>query len=114
MLKFIQEKNRDNWEHKCMCNSNYAADKDNRLSVLGYCIYVNRCLVLWKSRAQRSHTISSTEVEICMEILFVQMIMEFLGQTVEYPIKVYCDNMSWVQQKISRRTQHINMSTHFI
>ena len=69
-----------------MCDSDYAKDKDNRLSVTGYCIYVNRCLVSWKSRAQRSQTPSSTEAEylalseICSEILFVRMIMEFLGE----------------------------------
>ena len=76
-----------------MSDGDYAGDKDNRLGITGYCIYVNICLILWKSRAQRSHTLSSTEAEyvalseICTEILFVQMIMEFLGQSVEYPIR---------------------------
>ena len=64
-----------------MSDSDYAGDKDNCLSVTGYCIYVNGCLVSWKSRAQSIHTLSSTEAEyvalfeICSEILFVRMIM---------------------------------------
>ena len=51
-------------ELKCMCDSDYRGDKDNRLSVTGHCIYVNRCLISWKSRAQRSHTLSSTVLSI--------------------------------------------------
>ena len=41
MLKFIPEKGGEKWELKCMCDSDYAGDKDNRLSVTGYCVYVN-------------------------------------------------------------------------
>ena len=61
---------------------------------------MNRCLVLWKSRAQRSHTLSSTEAEyvvlseIYTEILFVQMIMELIIKTVEYPMKANGEKIS--------------------
>ena len=61
MLKFIPENKGEKWEFKCMCDSDYAGDKDNRLSLTGYCIYVNGCLVSWKCRAQRSQILSSTE-----------------------------------------------------
>ena len=89
-----------------MCDSYYAGDKDNRFSVTGYCIYLNGCLVSFKSRAQRSQRLSSTEAEyvalseICTKILFVRMIMEFLGEK--------------VNEKISRRTKHVDTRTHFI
>ena len=81
MLKFIPENKIEKWKFKCMCDSDYVKDKDNHLSVTGYYIYVNECLVSWNSRAQRSHTLSSTEAEyvalseICSEILFVRIIM---------------------------------------
>jgi len=85
---------------------------------------VNGCLVSWKSRTERSQTLSSTEAEyvalseICSEILFVQMIMEFLGEKVEYPITVYCDNIGAIylayNEKISRRTKHVDTRTHFV
>ena len=46
------------------------------------------------------------------------MIMEFLGQPVEYPIKVYCDTVGAIylayNEKISRRTKHVDTRTHFI
>ena len=69
--------NRENWELKCTCDIDYAGDKDNRLSVTGYCVYLNGRLISWKSRAKRSQKLSSTEAayialsEICTEILFV-------------------------------------------
>ena len=124
MLKLIPENKGEKWEFKCMCNSDYAGDKDNRLSVIGYCIYVSGCLVSWKSRAQRSQTLSSTEAEyvalseICNEILFRRMIMEFLGEKVKYPITVFSNNVGAIylayNKKISRRTKHVYTRTHFV
>ena len=38
MLKFIPTSEKEKWEFKCMCDSDYAGDKDNRLSVTRYCI----------------------------------------------------------------------------
>ena len=86
MLKFIPTSEKEKWEFKCMCNSDYAGDKDNRLCVTGYCIYINGRLISWKSRAQKCQTLSSMEAEyvalsdICCEILFVKMRLEFLGE----------------------------------
>ena len=106
-----------------MCDCNNAGDKDNRLNVTGYCIYVNGCLVSWKSRAQRSQTLSSAEAEyvalseICSEILFARMIMEFLGEKVKYPITVYCNNLGAMylayNKEISRRTKNVDTKAHF-
>ena len=33
MLKFMPTSVKDKWEFKCMCDSDYAGDKHNRLSV---------------------------------------------------------------------------------
>ena len=45
------------------------------------------------------------------------MITEFLGQPVEYPIKVHCDNIGAIylayNEKIARRTKHVDTRTHF-
>ena len=74
MLKFMLTSEKDKWEFKCMCDSDYAGDKDNGLSVTEFCIYINGCLISWKSRAQKCQTLSSTEAEyvalsdICCEI----------------------------------------------
>ena len=86
---------KDKWEFKYMFDSDYEGDKENCSSVTGYCIYINGCLKSWKSRAQKCQTLSSTEAEyvalseICFEILFVKMILEFLGKKIEYHITIH-------------------------
>ena len=77
---------------------------------------------MWKPRAQRSHTLSSTEAESVplseTEILFLRMIIEFLGQSVEYLFKMYCNNVGPIyhssNEKISKRTKHADTRTHFV
>ena len=107
-----------------MCDSDYAGDKDNRLSVTGYCIYINGCLISWKSWAQKCQTLSSTKAvyvalsEICCEILFIKIILEFLGEKIEYPITVYCNNVGAIyvacNAKILNRTMYINTRTQVV
>ena len=124
MLKLKPEKKNLKWNFKCLCDSDYAGDKDTRLSVTGYCVYVNDCLISWKSRAQRCNTLSSTEAEyvalseICCEILFVRQVLEFLGEKINYPITVHCDNVGAIylayNAKISNRTKHVDTRIHFV
>ena len=112
------------WSFRALCDSDFAGDKDNRLSVLGFGIYLFGCLVSWKSRAMRTHALSSTEAEyiamseLCCEILFVRQILEFLGFEIEYPIIVHCDNVGAIflasNAKVSNRTKHIDLKTHFV
>ena len=51
------------WELICFCDSDYATDPDPRKSVTGYVLCVKGVPVCWKSKAQRSVTLSSTEAE---------------------------------------------------
>ena len=112
------------WFFRALCDSDFAGDKDNRLSVLGFGIYLFGFLVSWKSRAMRTHALSSTEAEyivmseLCCEILFVRQILEFLGFEIEYPIIVHCDNVGAIflanNAKVSSRTKHIDLKTHFV
>ena len=52
-------------------------DKDNWISITGYCVYFTGCLISWKSHAQTKVTLSSTAAEyiaiskLCLEILFI-------------------------------------------
>ena len=63
MLKCTPTSEQDKWKFKYMCASNCAGDKNNRLSITGYCTYVNRCLISWKSLAQKQQILFSTEAE---------------------------------------------------
>ena len=69
-------------------------------------------------------TMSSTEakyvavLEVCTDIMFVKMVMEFLGLKLERPITIHCDNMEAIfvgnTAKASLRTKHIDVTYHFI
>ena len=113
-----------NWSIKTFCDSDFAGDKSTRVSVTGYCVYVLDCLVAWKSRSQKHVTLSSTEAEyvavsdVCTEIMFIRMILEFLGVRVRMPIIVHCDNIGAIflsyNAKISQRTKHIDTKYRYV
>ena len=126
--KVLHFKVRDNQDRKRIVrgfsDSDWAGDKDDRRSVTGYCIYFMDCLVAWKSRAQKNVTLSSSEAEyvaiseICSEIKFIKMILNFLHVEIEQPIKIYCDNVGAIfmshNAKSGARTKHIDIKYHFI
>ena len=124
MLKLRPEKKNFKKTFRCLCDSDYAGDKDTQLSVRGYCIYVNECLISWKSIAQRYNTLSSTEAEymalseVCCEILFVKQALEFLGEKADYLITVYCNNVRAIylayNAKILNRTKLVDTGIYFV
>ena len=106
------------------CDSDWAGDRNNRKSVTGYCIYFMGCLIAWKSRSQKNVTLSSSEAEyvaiseVCCEIIFIKMILEFLNVEIEKPIKVFCDNVGAIYMsnnaKAGARTKHIDVRYHHV
>ena len=111
-------KNDGVWCIKAYCDSDFAGDIDKRISGSGYCIYLMGCLTAWKSKGQMQVTLSSTEAEyvaisdVCTKIMFVKMILEFLGVRVRLPIIVRCDNIGATflsyNAKISQLSMHID------
>ena len=87
------------WTMRGYSNSDFAGDQDTRRSVSGFVIYLNNAPINWRSKSQRSVTLSSTEAEyvavseLSMEILFAAKTVEFLGMEVNYPIKVFVNNI---------------------
>ena len=85
VLHYELQKETSDWRLKAFCNSDWAGNKDNRRSIIGYCVYFQGCLVAWKSRAQKNVTLSSSEaeymaiLEVCTEIMFTKTILSFLG-----------------------------------
>ena len=51
------------WSLEGYCDSDFTRDKDRRISVTGFCVYVCGCLVSWKSCRQKHVTLSTTEAE---------------------------------------------------
>ena len=87
-------------------------------------MYVNDALVAWKSKGQKTVTLSSTEAEyiaitdMCTEVLFIKMLLETMGIEVQLPIQIYADNVGALflaeNAGTSQRTKHIDIRYHFI
>lgn len=76
----------------------YAGIIVDRRSTPGYCTFLSKNLVTWKSKKQNVVSRSSTEAEfrtmtqgIC-ELLWLKMILEDLKIKSDEPLRLYCDN----------------------
>ena len=87
-------------------------------------IYVNSCLIAWKSKGQKSVISSSTEAEyvaiseVSTEILFIAGDMKFLGMDIVYPIEINVDNIGaiYLSKNATKgnRTKHVDTRYHFV
>ena len=86
------------WRLIAFSDSDYAGDSDTRKSVSGYVIYLCGVPISWRSKAQRSVTLSSTEAEwialseVAKEVLFIAQILKSMGIKIETPIIIRVDN----------------------
>ena len=109
---------------EAFCDSDYSGDRDTRISVSGFIIFVNGCPISWRSRGQRSVTLSSTEAEyvaiseVCTEIMFVKQVLEFLGLNIHHPITVRVDNVGAIyltqNHYTGGRTKHVDIRYHYV
>jgi hypothetical protein len=126
VYKPLTEKHNNNfiWHLKAYCDSDYSGDKDKRISVTGFIIYFMGCAISWKSRAQKSVTLSSTEAEyvaiseVSAEIMFIKQLLESLNIQVNLPIIVHVDNVGAIylsnNATTSQRTKHIDIRYHYV
>ena len=115
---------KEKWEMIAYTDSDYAGDKDTRRSVTGFVIYLRGVPVSWKSRGQKSVTLSSTEAEFvalseaAKEIKFIVQILESMKMKVELPIIVRVDNVGAIglskNLSTSQRTKHIDVRYNFV
>ena len=105
-------------------DSDWAADRETRISVSGFIIYLNGVAISWKSRAQKGVTLSSSEAEFVAlseavkEIRFIFQVLRSMGIKVKTPIVVRADNVGAMfmakNTSISDRTKHVDIRYHFI
>ena len=112
------------WDLVCYSDSDYAGDPDTRRSVSGYILYVCGVPICWRSKAQRSVTLSSSEAEwialseATKEVMFVLQLLESMHIRVQLPITVRVDNIGaiWMSQNVntSSRTKHVDIRTKYV
>jgi hypothetical protein len=81
-------------------------------------------VVSWSSKKQPIIALSSMEVEyrsatiVACEIIWLQKILSDLGQLVDAPVIIYCDNINNIllanNLVYHAKTKHIEMHYHFI
>jgi hypothetical protein len=109
---------------EAVSDSEYAGDKDTRISVYGYVIYFNGSPVVWKSKSGRAVTLSSTEAEYyaisecAKELIFLKHVIESMGIQLKLPIVIKTDNVGAIylsnNYTTSQRTKHIDVRVHFV
>jgi hypothetical protein len=81
-------------------------------------------VVSWSSKKQPTVALSSTEAEykgaaiVAGEVVWLQKLLSDLGQLVDAPVVIYCDNISSIllanNPVYHARTKHIEVHYHFI
>ena len=98
-LKIVLTLQNGIWKLEAFGDSDFANDKETRISVYGYVIYFCGIPVAWKSKSMRSVVLSTTEAEyvaiseVVKEIKFIYQLLESMDVKVLLPIKVRVDNI---------------------
>jgi hypothetical protein len=81
-------------------------------------------VVSWSSKKQPTFSLSSMEAEyrgvaiIACEVVWLHKLLSDLGQSMDAPVVIYCDNISSIllanNPAYHARTKHIEVYYHFI
>jgi hypothetical protein len=123
-LKIQPKLHKDGFYLEGISDSEYAGDKESRISVYGYILYFCGAPIAWKSKAGKCVTLSSTEAEyvavseVAKEILFAKQVLESMGIGLILPIIIKCDNVGAIylsnNHTVGQRTKHIDTRRHFV
>ena len=79
-----------------------AVDKETRKNITGYIVILNIVVIEYLLKSQETVTLSVKEdkytavTEICCEILFIRVVLLFIGVVIEYPITMHVDNIGYI------------------
>nr|GEU60368.1 ribonuclease H-like domain-containing protein [Tanacetum cinerariifolium] len=117
-------KRQSGFDIKAFSDFDWAKCPVTRRSVSGYCVFVNGCLVSWKSKKQVTLSKCSAEAEYrsmaaaTCEIMWFVKIMSDLNIKNLLPAELYCDNKAAMQiaanPVMHEKTKHFNLDVHFI
>ena len=118
-LKLEPRKENEMWNLEAFSDSDWAGDKQSRISICGYILYFCGVAIAWKSKGMKHVTLSSSEAELvalseCVkDVKFVMKILEDLGIKVPCPVTVRVDNVGAIflaeNATTSQRTRHIDI-----
>ncbi|KAH9113686.1 hypothetical protein LEN26_013109 [Aphanomyces euteiches] len=113
----------DHYTIELYVDAEYANDKYTRRTSV-YLLYLNGCLISWKSKLQNIVALSTSEAEYIsmsfglQEALWIKSLLQELKLNLKLPIIVYEDNQSTIKMAenltLHQRTKHIDVRHHFI
>ena len=114
----------DKWTIEAYSDSDWAGDKDTRLSVSGFIIYLLGVPICWRSKQQRSVALSSSEAEYvalseaAKEVKFIHQVLASMNIHVQTPIIIKVDNVGAMfmaeNTSTSARTRHIDIRYQYV
>ena len=109
---------------KVFCDSDYAGDKETRVSVSGYILYLCNVTVAWRSKAQKSVILSSSEAELvssskaAKEVKFIVQVIESMGIKDKKPVTIRVDNIGAIHMakdsNTSHRSKHVDVRYKYV
>ena len=114
----------DEWIIVAFSDSDFGGDKETRISIAGFILYLMGVPISWRSKGMKSVTLSSSEAEYvalseaAREIKFVYQLLTGMGMKVKLPITVRVDNLGAIfmseNVSVSQRTKHVDIRYRFV